>query len=129
MTSRREMKSWASGTANMFACSANHYAWLACHHRLPQITIDLINLHITPPEFDIERNRILARYCRDCLFRNMQQLMPPANITEAILVADFEISRVVEGRNIPLTTTVTLTDELGKKWICSLNDKYVLAQK
>ncbi len=129
MTSRREMKSWASGIANIFTCSANHYAWLACHHRLERITIDLINLHITPPEFDIERNRILAGYCRDCLFRNMQQLIPPANITEAILVADFEISRVVEGGNIPLTTTVTLTDERGKKWICALKDNGVLAQK
>lgn len=129
MTSRREIKSWAAGIANMFACSANHYAWLACHHRLERITIDLISLQIDHPEFDIERNRILAGYCRDCLFRNMQQLIPPANITEAILVADFEISRMVEGGNIPLTTTVMLTDERGKKWICSLNDKCILAQK
>lgn len=120
MTSRREIKSWASGIANMFACSANHYAWLACHHRVERITIDLINLQINPPEFDIERNRILAGYCRDCLFGNMEQLSPPATVAEAILIADFEIDRVVEGRLVPLTTTITLVDDRGKKWICAL---------
>jgi hypothetical protein len=129
MTSRREIKSWASGIANIFACSANHYAWLACHHRLERITIDLISLQIDPPEFDIERNRILAGYCRDCMFRNVQQLLPPANITEAILIADFEIRNVSEDSQVPLTTTVTLTDDRGKKWICVLKVKGVPIQK
>lgn len=62
---RKHIKSFASGIAHMFACSAQHYAWLAYQHRLLTVTIDLLELRIEPAEFDIERNRILA-----CIFRH-----------------------------------------------------------
>ena len=128
MTSRREIKSWASGIANKFSDSASHYAWLACYFRIDRITIDLIALQITPSEFDIERNRILAGYCRDCLFRNMRKLVQPAAINEAKLVADFAINSVVGGSCVPLTTTVALTDDRNKKWICAIKRTGVLIQ-
>ena len=74
---RKHIKSFASGIAHMFACSAQHYAWLAYHHRLPTVTIDLLELRIEPAELDIERNRILAEMCQSTLHRNAGQLAPP----------------------------------------------------
>jgi len=71
---RKHIKSFASGIALMFSCSAQHYAWLVYQHRLPTVTIDLLNLRIEPSEFDIERNRILAGMCQRTLFRNIEQL-------------------------------------------------------
>jgi len=68
---RKHIKSFASGIAHMFACSAQHFAWLAYHHRLPTVTIDLLDLRIEPSEFDIERNRILAGMCQRTLLRNV----------------------------------------------------------
>jgi hypothetical protein len=71
---RKHIKSFASGIAHMFSCSAQHYAWLAYQHRLPTVTIDLLDLRIEPSEFDIERNRILAGMCQRTLLRNAEQL-------------------------------------------------------
>ena len=70
---RKHIKSFASGIAHMFACSAQHYAWLAYHHRLPTVTFDLLELRIEPAAFDIERNRILAGMCQRTLLRNAGQ--------------------------------------------------------
>ena len=52
---RKHIKSFASGIAHMFACSAQHYAWLAYQHRLPTVTIDLLELRIEPAEFEVRR--------------------------------------------------------------------------
>jgi hypothetical protein len=64
---RKHIKSFASGIAHMFACSAQHYAWLAYQHQLSTVAIDLLEMRIEPAEFDIERNRILAGMCQRTL--------------------------------------------------------------
>ncbi|QVW35328.1 hypothetical protein KIP69_00310 [Geobacter sulfurreducens] len=74
---RKHIKSFASGIAHMFACSAQHYAWLAYQHQLLTVAIDLLELRIEPSEFDIERNRTLASMCQRTLLRNAGQLAPP----------------------------------------------------
>jgi len=88
---RKHIKSFASGITHMFACSAQHYAWLAYQHQLPTVTIDLLELRIEPAEFDIERNRILAGMCQGTLIRNAGQLAPPGAVVSAVLSADFGI--------------------------------------
>ena len=84
---RKHIKSFASGIAHMFACSAQHYAWLAYQHQMPTVTIDLLELRIEPAEFDIERNRILAGMCQRTLLRNTEQLAPPGAVVSAVLSA------------------------------------------
>ena len=117
---RKHIKSFASGIAHMFACSAQHYAWLAYRHRLPTVTIDLLELRIDPAEFDIERNRILAGMCQRTLLRNAGQLAPPGAIVSAVLSAHFGIDDYSEdGRSASIGRsdfTVILTDDRGKEW-------------
>ena len=117
---RKHIKSFASGIAHMFACSAQHYAWLAYQHRLPTVTIDLLELRIDPAEFDIERNRILAGMCQRTLLRNAGQLAPPGAIVSAVLSAHFGIDDYSEdGRSASIGRsdfTVILTDDRGKEW-------------
>ncbi len=118
--SRKHIKSFASGIAHMFACSAQHYAWLAYHHRLPTVTIDLLDLRIEPAEFDIERNRILAGMCQKTLLRNAGQLAPPGAVGTAVLSVHFGIDDYSEdGRSASIgrsVFTVILTDDRGKEW-------------
>lgn len=118
---RRYLKSFACGTAHMFSCSTAHYAWLAHHYGVARITIDLLNLIIAPIEFGINRNRNLARMCRDSLLRNFKQLKPPGAVTAAWLIADFGIrDHGVDQHGFEWigksTFTVILTDDRGKEW-------------
>lgn len=130
--SRRHLKSFASGTAHMFASSAVHYAWLAHHYGIAQVTIDLLALTIEPAEFNIQRNRILAGHCRDSLLRSIKRLKPPAALSSAILVAEFGIhdyTAVEDVERIGTSTfTVILTDDRGKEWKCDSVWEQMLAQ-
>jgi hypothetical protein len=131
--SRRDLKSFASGTINMFASSAQHYAWLAHYHGIDHLEIDLFTLLIKPEQFDIERNRVLAGYCRNSLMRNIARLTAPAAVTSARLIADFGINDFKEGEhgNASIGKTVyslVLTDDRGKNWTATITDLRVLAQ-
>ncbi len=130
--SRKHIKSFASGIAHMFACSAQHYAWLAYQHRLPTVTIDLLELRIEPAEFDIERNQILAGMCQRTLLRNAGQLAPPGAVVKAVLSAHFGIDGYSEdggsasiGRSI---LTTILTDDRGKDWRVDHAEERMLIQ-
>ena len=129
---RKHIKSFASGIAHMFACSAQHYAWLAYQHRLPTVTIDLLDLRIEPSEFDIERNRILAGMCQRTLFRNAGQLAPPGAVVTAVLSAHFGIDDHSEdGRSASIgrsVFTVILTDDRGKAWRVDHAEERMLIQ-
>jgi hypothetical protein len=129
---RKHIKSFASGIAHMFACSAQHYAWLAYRHRLPSVTIDLLELRIEPAEFNIERNRILAGMCQRTLFRNAGQLAPPGAVASAVLSAHFGIDDYSEdGRSASIgrsVFTVILTDERGKEWRVDHAEERMLIQ-
>ena len=127
---RKYIKSFASGIAHMFACSAQHYAWLAYQHQMPSLTIDLLELKIEPAEFDIERNRILAGMCQKSLLRNAGLLTPPATIVSAMLSAHFDIDDYSEdGRFATIGNsvfTVILTDDRGKNWRIDLEEERML---
>lgn len=129
---RKHIKSFASGIAHMFACSAQHYAWLAYQHRLPTVTIDLLEQRIELAEFDIERNRILAGMCQRTLFRNVGQLAPPGAVVTAVLSAHFGIDDYSEdGRSVSIgrsVFTVILTDDRGKEWRVDCAEERMLIQ-
>lgn len=129
---RKHIKSFASGIAHMFSCSAQHYAWLAYQHRLPTVIIDLLDLRIEPSEFDIERNRILAGMCQRTLFRNFEQLAPPRAVVSAVLSAHFGIDDYSEdGRSASIGRSVfiaILTDDRGKEWRVDHAEERVLVQ-
>ena len=129
---RKHIKSFASGIAHMFACSAQHYAWLAYQHQLPTVTIDLLELRIEPSEFDIERNRILAGMCQRTLLQNAGQLAPPGAVASAVLSAHFGIDDYSDdGRSASIgrsVFTVILTDDRGKDWRVDHAEKRMLIQ-
>jgi len=129
---RKHIKSFASGIAHMFSCSAQHYAWLAYQKQLPTVTIDLLELRIEPSEFDIERNRILAGMCQRTLFRNAGQLAPPGAVVTASLSAHFVIDDYSEdGRSDSIgrsVFTVILTDDRGKEWRVDHAEERMLIQ-
>lgn len=129
---RKHIKSFASGIAHMFACSAQHYAWLAYQHRLPTVTIDLLELRIEPAEFDIERNRILAGMCQRTLLRNAGQLAPPGAVVKAVLSAHFGIDDYSEdGGSASIDRsilTMILTDDRGKDWRVDHAEERMLIQ-
>jgi len=129
--SRKNIKGFAHGVAHKFFSSAEHYAWLAYKHRAPRVVIDLVTLKVEPPEFDIERNRILAEICRCALKRNIESLAPPGTVTSAVLTADFGIDDFQRNeRTLWLGAsvfTVTLTDDRGKPWRAELQKPRVLA--
>ena len=133
MTSRRNLKTFACGIAHKFACSAQHYAWLAHHYGIRQVSIDLLSLRIEPAEFDIERNRILAGYCNENILYLLNRWHQSTIIATAVLIADFGINDYREdGRFGPCvgesTFSVILTDDCGKKWVGVHRDDHVLAQ-
>ena len=129
---RKHIKSFASGIAHMFACSAQHYAWLAYQHRLSTVAIDLLELRIEPAEFDIERNRILAGMCQRTLFRNSGELAPPRAVVTAVLSAHFGIDDYSEdGRSASIGRsifTMILTDDRGKEWRVDHAEERMLIQ-
>lgn len=129
---RKHIKSFASGIAHMFACSAQHYAWLAYQRRLPTVTIDLLELRIEPAEFDIERNRILTGMCQRTLLRNAGQLAPPGAVVAASLSAHFGIDDYWEdGRSASIgrsVFTVNLTDDREKEWRVDHAEERMLIQ-
>jgi hypothetical protein len=123
MPRHRELKGFAYSIAHKFSCSAEHYAWLALHHREPAVTIDLCSLCISPAVFDIERNRTLAGYCRESLLWIAEKIKP-VEIRSAVLSAWFDIDNVKpDGRYAWLASarfTVTLTDERERVWVGEL---------
>jgi hypothetical protein len=115
----------------MFACSSQHYAWLAHLHRIPLVTIDILELRIEPTEFDIERNRNLVGMCRRMLCRNAEQLTPPGTVDAAVLFVNFGIEDYVEDSCASLgrsTFSVVLTDDRGKEWRVDHTEQRVLVQ-
>ena len=116
----------------MFSCSAQHYAWQAYQHRLPTVTIDLLDLRIEPSEFDIERNRILAVMCQRTLIRNAGQLAPPGAVVTAVLSVHFGIDDYSEdGRSASIgrsVFTAILTDDRGKEWRVDHAEERMLIQ-
>lgn len=56
----------------------------------------------------------------------MRKLVQPETVTAAKLVVDFKIDTVADDGFVPLTTTVTLTDDRGKEWICTLKNQGVV---
>lgn len=129
---RKHIKSFASGIAHMFACSAQYYAWLAYQHRLPTVTIDLLELRIDPSEFDIDRNRILAGMCQRTLLRNAGQLAPPGAVVTASISTHFGIDDYSEdGRSASIGRsifTVILIDDQGKEWRVDHAEERMLIQ-
>lgn len=129
---RKHIKSFASGIAHMFTCSAQHYVWLAYQHQLPTVTIDLLELRIEPAAFDIERNRILAEMCRKTLLKNAGQLARPGAVASAVLSAHFGIDDYSEdgssasiGRSV---FTVILIDDRSKEWRVDHAEERMLIQ-
>ena len=129
---RKHIKSFASGIVHMFACSAQHYAWLAHEHGLPKVTIDLLGLRIAPAEFNTDRNRVLAEMCQRTLFRNTEKLAPPSSVVSAILSAQFDLDNYSEGNGTATTGkclfSLVLTDEQGKRWRVEHVEQGSLAQ-
>jgi len=129
---RKPIKSFGSGIAHMFSCSAQHYAWLAYQHQLPRVTIDLLEMRIEPAEFDIERNRILAGMCQRTLLRNAGQLATSGAVASAVLSAHFGIDDYSEnGRSTSIgrsVFTVTLADDRGKDWRVGHAEERMLIQ-
>ena len=129
---RKHIKSFASGIAHMFACSAQHYAWLAYQHQLPTVAIDLLELRIEPSEFDIERNRTLAGMCQRTLLRNAGQLAAPGAVVTASLSAHFGIDEYSEdGRSASIgrsVFTVILIDDRDKEWRVDHAEERILIQ-
>lgn len=131
MTSRRDLKTYASGIAHKFSCSAQHYAWLAHHYGISRVNIDLFTLSINPPEFDIERNRILAEQCRENLLYLLKSLTTPASVNSALLFAEFGFHDYSKnGRFVATvgesTFSVILTDDRGKEWVGVQKDERIL---
>jgi len=127
---RRYLKSFASGIAFQFASSAEHYAWQAYAHRSPHVFIDLLGPRIEPVLFDVERNRTLAGMCRNTLRYNIERLNPPGAVIAATLTADFGIDDYREDERYSSVGasiyTVTLVDDRGKPWTCSLHRERVM---
>lgn len=130
--SRRELTGIARSIADKFSTSLQHYAWLAHHHGIETVTIDLLAPRISPEPFDIERNRILADMCRKNLNELLQRFPPPAKVVSAELTADFTIQGSADGKQSeamgPTTVTVFLTDERGRKWLGVNTTKTTIAQ-
>lgn len=129
---RKHIKSFASGIAQMFATSAQHYAWLAHRHGTAEVTVNLLLLEIAPAEFDTERNRTLAGMCQRTLHRNMQRLAPPGAVVSATISATFGIDDYSKdgttasvGKSLFI---VILTDDRGKKWRVDHAEPSVLVQ-
>lgn len=129
---RRHIKSFASGIAHMFACSAQHYAWLAYRHKAATVTVDLFTLRIEPSVFDIERNRILAEMCQRTLLRNIDRMTAPGTVASAVLSACFGIGDYLDdGRSASIgrsVFTAVLTDDRGKEWRVEHAETRVLVQ-
>lgn len=129
---RKHIKSFASGIAHIFTCSAQHYAWLAYQHQLPTVTIDLLELRIEPATFGIERNQILAEMCQGTLLRNSGQLARHGAVASAVLSAHFGIDDYSEDGNSASigrsAFTVVLTDDRGKEWRVNHAEERMLIQ-
>ena len=128
---RKHIKSFAAGIAHMFSCSAMHFAWLAYKNRKETVRIDLLTQRISPPEFDIERNRILVGMCKRSLDRNIKSLAEPGKVISAEMVAVFGVEDYQIESNLPTIglsrITVTLTDDRGKNWIVThIEDRMLL---
>lgn len=130
--SRRLLKGFAHDIAYKFARSTQHFAWLALRHRTRRVEIELFSPRIEPGLFDIGRNRVLAKMCRDNLAELLARLVPPATVSKAVLVADFGIDDVrevwgIQSSSIGRSTfTVVLTDDRGKEWVGTVTDEQVL---
>ena len=119
MTRRRELRGFAQSIAHKFSCSAEHYAFLAMHHNEPTVTIDLLTVAISPSVFDIERNRILAGFCRENLLQLVKKLAP-VELQMATLTAWFDNDNIKPHmKNYWYgwsRIVVELTDESGRSW-------------
>ena len=113
---RKNIQGFARGIAQKFACSAEHYAWLAWQTQCPQVRIDLLSLRIDPAAFDIGRNRILAAMCQETLLRNLAQLTVPIVLTSASLCARFGMDEPTAHHIGDALFTVELNDDQGKTW-------------
>lgn len=130
-SSRRVLKSFASGLANQFTASANYYAWQALHYSITKVTIDVLNIAVAPVEFDIPRNRKLVELCLGNLALSMQRHNLRESVHAIELIAEFDVQNAFAdrfGTCVPMMVTATIIDDRGKSWIVALAEEGKLAQ-
>ena len=106
----------ACGVAQKFAVSAEHFAFLADIHSVHQTEIDLLSGDISPPDMNIERNRIHVNRCVE-YFKNQLVELVGLSVLSAILAVKFTdyvghgSSRICKAEFL-----VTITECDGRKW-------------
>lgn len=127
---RKYIKSFASGIAFQFACSADHFAWLAWQEGLPVTLVDLISGRIMPEWLEIDRNLNLVQLCHSSLLYSLKRLKPPAMILSAKIEIRFGLTGYQHDSHIPepggASYTVILTDDRNKDWQVTHYEKKVL---
>jgi len=133
MSKYKKLMGFAFNIAQKFACSAEHFAAIACLNNEPVVEINLMSGEITPGIFNIERNRILVSYCMD----NLQYIIKtvnPVDLNTAMLVCRFGIEKNIFNKAISNQLiadsifTVTLIDDKNRKWKgCEINRLQMLS--
>ncbi|MHB8880452.1 MAG: hypothetical protein ACYC69_02960 [Thermodesulfovibrionales bacterium] len=115
MSGRRSLQGFAYNIAQKFSVSAEHFAWLALDNKESVMTADLLTGAISPPVFDIERNRTLINMCGENL-REIVTKAFPAELNSAVLTARFGLEPVGHFRGyarISAVYEVILVEESG----------------
>ena len=106
----------ACSVAQKFAVSAEHFAFLADMHSVHQTEIDLLSGDISPPDMNIERNRIHVDRCVEH-FKTQIIELAGLSVASAILAVKFT-DYVGRGSNrvCKAEFLVTITGCDGRKW-------------
>lgn len=119
---RRQLRSTANSLAQKVAGAAEHMAWMAWLNQVRIVSLDVLEAKYAPEVFNIRRNLILARYSRNFIERENENLNPPARIEKAVLVIDFAVDNVWfdkvsrKPRMGKTVFTAQIIDENGKVW-------------
>ena len=114
MGRRRQLIGVAVSMAQKFSVSAAHFAYVSWSSGIQMVCIDLLTGAISPNQFDVERNRILVRYCSENLVRIMADPIH-IELQKAVLEATF--GGVWSHQHTQSRIVVSLTDERGKVWV------------
>ena len=113
---KQKIRHAACGVAQMFAVSAEHFAFLAQMSLIHEIAIDLVTGNISPSEFQIERNRIHSDRCVEYFKKRMGEIQG-FSYKDAKLTVRFSEYKGF-GRNCVCNAEflVTIIDVDGREW-------------
>lgn len=124
----KHLRNVARNIAHKFSVSSMYFAELSANNDFIDVEIELISESIMPLLFDIERNRILVKYCKDNFYYLLTDMEKQRLKTATLKAHFYSIEEIIFG-DFTLVITLDNDVEITGNIVTTENSIYLLKKK